>query len=81
VGLHAQHTLRLLELEAEWHLPLWFVDCDCFFERWRTYGVTVGHNGVIHIDAGPVTFAVFAAGRLDSVGACDEGRMDSGYMY
>ena len=82
VGLQAQHTLQLLELEAEWHLPLRFVDCDCFFKRWRTYGVTVGHNGVIHFDAEPVTFAIFAAAvRLDSVGACDEGRMDGDYMY
>ena len=57
-----------------------FVDCDCFFERWRTYGVTVGHNGVIHFDAGPVTPAVLAAAaRLDSAGACDEDGMDGDY--
>ena len=46
-----------------------FVDCDCSFERWRTYGVTVGHNDVIHFDAGPITPAILAAAaRLESCG-------------
>ena len=40
--------------------------------------MTVGHNVVIHSDAGPITPAVLAAvTRLDSAGgACDEDGMD-----
>ena len=51
-----------------------FVDCDCFFERWRTYGVTVGHNGVIHFDAG--LDSAGEAARLNSAWACNEDGMD-----